>query len=94
MSAAHILPNTLASILVIAASQLGVLILLRQPSRSWVWAYARPPLAWGSMLADARNYLNEAWWEVLFPGMAISFIVMSANFMGDSLRDRLDRHCG
>ena len=43
-----------------------------------------------AMLSDARNYLNQAWWTVTFPGMAISLIVMSANFMGDSLRDRLD----
>jgi peptide/nickel transport system permease protein len=42
------------------------------------------------MLSDARNYLSEAWWTVLFPGMAISLIVMAANFLGDSLRDRLD----
>ena len=51
----------------------------------------RPPTpAWGSMLSDARNDLSEAWWTVLFPGMAISLIVMAANFLGDSLRDRLD----
>ena len=42
------------------------------------------------MLSDARNYLNQSWWTVLFPGLAIAFTVMAANFMGDSLRDRLD----
>ena len=46
--------------------------------------------SWGRMLSDARHYLREAWWTVLSPGMAISLIVMAANFLGDSLRDRLD----
>jgi peptide/nickel transport system permease protein len=87
---AHILPNTLASILVVAGFQLGVLILL-EATLSFLGLGIRPPTpAWGSMLSDARNYLNEAWWTVLFPGMAISLIVMSANFMGDSVRDQLD----
>lgn len=87
---AHILPNTLASILVVAGFQLGVLILL-EATLPFLGLGIRPPTpAWGSMLADARNYLSEAWWTVLFPGMAISLIVMSANFMGDSLWDRFD----
>jgi ABC-type dipeptide/oligopeptide/nickel transport system permease subunit len=42
------------------------------------------------MLADARVYLNTAWWTATFPGIAIALVVLSANFMGDSLRDRLD----
>jgi peptide/nickel transport system permease protein len=87
---AHILPNTMASILVVAGFQLGVLILL-EATLSFLGLGIRPPTpAWGSMLSDARNYLSEAWWTVLFPGMAISLVVMSANFIGDSLRDRFD----
>ena len=86
----HILPNTMASILVVAGFQLGVLILL-EATLSFLGLGIRPPTpAWGSMLSDARNYLSEAWWTVLFPGMAISLVVMSANFIGDSLRDRFD----
>jgi peptide/nickel transport system permease protein len=86
----HILANILGPILVVAGFQLGVLILL-EASLSFLGIGIRAPTpAWGSMLSDARNYLNQAWWTVLFPGMAISLLVMSANFMGDSLRDRLD----
>jgi peptide/nickel transport system permease protein len=44
----------------------------------------------GSMLSDARGYLNVAWWTATFPGIAIALVVLAANFMGDSLRDRLD----
>ena len=86
----HILPNTVAPILVVAGYELGRLILL-EATLSFLTIGIRPPTpAWGSMLSDARNYMSQAWWTVLFPGMAISLIVMSANFLGDGLRDRLD----
>lgn len=86
----HIFPNTIAPILVVAGFQLGRLILL-EGTLSFLGIGIRPPTpAWGSMLSDARNYMSRAWWTVLFPGMAISLIVMAANFLGDSLRDYLD----
>jgi peptide/nickel transport system permease protein len=86
----HILPNTMAPILVVAGYQLGRLILL-EATLSFLTIGIRPPTpAWGSMLSDARNYLNQAWWTVLFPGLAISLVVMATSFLGDSLRDRLD----
>jgi len=86
----HILANIFGAIFVVAGFQLGALILL-EASLSFLGIGIRAPTpAWGSMLSDARNYVNQAWWTVLFPGLAIALIVMSANFMGDSLRDRLD----
>jgi len=86
----HILPNTMAPILVVAGFQLGRLILL-EATLSFLTIGIRPPTpAWGSMLADARPYLNKAWWTVLYPGLALSLIVMAANFLGDSLRDKMD----
>ncbi len=86
----YILPNTMAPILVVAGYQLGRLILL-EGTLSFLGIGVRPPTpAWGSMLSDARNYISSAWWTVFFPGLAISLIVMSASFMGDSLRDYLD----
>lgn len=86
----HILPNMFAPILVVAGFQLGRLITL-ESMLSFLGIGIRPPTpAWGSMLSDARNYLTSAWWTTFFPGAAISTIVMSASFMGDSLRDYLD----
>jgi peptide/nickel transport system permease protein len=80
----------MAPILVVAGYHLGRLILL-EATLSFLTIGIRPPTpAWGSMLSDARNYLNQAWWTVLFPGLAISLVVMATNFLGDSLRDRLD----
>jgi peptide/nickel transport system permease protein len=86
----HVLPNIMAPILVVAGFQLGRLILL-EATLSFLGLGVEPRTpAWGSMLSDARAYLNVAWWTATFPGMAIALVVLAANFMGDSLRDRLD----
>ena len=86
----HVLPNIMAPILVVAGFQLGRLILL-EATLSFLGLGVEPRTpAWGSMLSDARGYLNVAWWTATFPGMAIALVVLAANFMGDSLRDRLD----
>jgi ABC-type dipeptide/oligopeptide/nickel transport system permease subunit len=86
----HLLPNIMAPILVVTGFQLGRLILL-EATLSFLGLGVEPRTpAWGSMLSDARGYLNIAWWTATFPGIAIALVVLAANFMGDSLRDRLD----
>ncbi len=88
--ARHVLPSARGAILVIAGFQLGRLILL-ESTLSFLGLGIQPPTpAWGAMLADARLYLTQAWWTVAFPGAAISLVVVAANFLGDSVRDRLD----
>lgn len=86
----HVLPNIMAPILVVTGFQLGRLILL-EATLSFLGLGVEPRTpAWGSMLSDARGYLSIAWWTATFPGIAIAMVVLAANFMGDSLRDRLD----
>ena len=52
---------------------------------------AQPPLPeWGTMLADAREFVLRAWWVVTLPGLAILVTVLAFNLMGDGLRDALD----
>ena len=52
---------------------------------------AQPPTAeWGTMLADAREFVLRAWWVVTFPGLAILAAVLAFNLLGDGLRDALD----
>ena len=52
---------------------------------------AQPPTPeWGTMLADAREFIQRAWWVVTFPGLAILITVLAFNLMGDGLRDALD----
>ena len=49
-----------------------------------------PAPEWGSMIADGRAYMSNAWWVVVFPGLAIFFSALSFNVVGDALRRELD----
>ena len=56
---------------------------------------AQPPSPeWGTMLADAREFVLRAWWVVTFPGLAILITVLAFNLLGDGLRDALDPRVG
>jgi len=86
----HILPNTLAPILVIGSSQFATMVLL-ESGLSFLGLGVQPPQpSWGAMLAEGRDYLSSAWWLATVPGMAISLVVLGANLLGDGLRDLLD----
>jgi peptide/nickel transport system permease protein len=88
--ARHILPNTLAPILVIGSSQFATMVLL-ESGLSFLGLGVQPPQpSWGAMLAEGRDYLSNAWWLATVPGMAISLVVLGANLLGDGLRDLLD----
>ncbi len=89
----HILPNILAPILVVATLELGVVI-VTEASLSFLGLGADASQAsWGGMLADGRAYITQAWWLATLPGLAIFFVVLAVNVLGDSLRDALDpRH--
>ncbi len=88
----HVLPNTLAPILVIASSQFATMVLL-ESGLSFLGMGVQPPQpSWGGMLAEGRDYLSNAWWLATVPGVAISLVVLGANLLGDGLRDLLDPH--
>jgi peptide/nickel transport system permease protein len=92
---AHLLPNTVAPIIVSAT--LGVAnAILNEAYISFLGLGVQPPTAsWGNMLDSAYRYLESAPWLWLFPGLLIVLTVLSVNFVGDGLRDALDpRHQG
>jgi peptide/nickel transport system permease protein len=86
----HILPNTMAPIIVSAT--LGVAnAILSEAYISFLGLGVQPPTAtWGNMLDGAYNYIESAPWLWVFPGILIVLTVMSINFLGDGLRDALD----
>ena len=88
----HILPNSMAPIIVSAT--LGVAnAILAEAYISFLGLGVMPPTAtWGNMLDGANNYLESAPWLWFFPGMLILLTVLSINFLGDGLRDALDPH--
>jgi len=86
----HIFPNITNTLVVIATLQLGNII-IAEASLSFLGLGIQPPMAaWGSMCSMGRTYIRVAWWLSTFPGLAIFLVVMSANFLGDWLRVRLD----
>ena len=86
----HLLPGVFNTIVVIATLRVGSWI-LAEASLSFLGVGIPPPTpAWGLMVAEGRQWLTTAWWISFFPGLAIFLVVMSLNFFGDWLRDKLD----
>jgi peptide/nickel transport system permease protein len=90
----HILPNTLAPILVIGSSQFATMVLLESGLSFLGMGIQAPRPSWGLMLAEGRDYLSNAWWLATAPGIMISLVVLGANLLGDGLRDLLDPRAG
>ena len=86
----HILPNAVAPILVQVSLDVGNAILAAS-SLSFLSLGVQPPTPeWGTMIADAQNHLQEAWWMAAFPGLALAVAALAFNLLGDGLRDFLD----
>jgi peptide/nickel transport system permease protein len=86
----HLFPNTVNTLMVLTSVTIGQVILL-EASLSFLGMGLKPgEPAWGIMVADGREFLIDAWWLALFPGIAITIVVMAFNFFGDWLRDYLD----
>ena len=87
----HVLPNTLAPLIVLATAQLGSAILVEASLSFLGLGVPEPHPSWGRMLSEnAAEYARVAPWLVIFPGLAISFVVFGTNLLGDALRDILD----
>ncbi|HEX6841015.1 MAG TPA: ABC transporter permease [Stellaceae bacterium] len=87
----HILPNTLAPLIVLATAQLGSAILTEASLSFLGLGVPEPYPSWGRMLSEsAAEYVRTAPWLVVFPGIAISLVVFGTNLLGDALRDLLD----
>lgn len=85
-----VLPNCMAPLIVQAALSFSTAI-LDAAALGFLGMGAQPPAPeWGTMLAEAREFILRAWWVVTFPGVAILTTVLAINVMGDGLRDALD----
>ncbi|MHB8993154.1 MAG: ABC transporter permease [Chloroflexota bacterium] len=88
--ASEILPNIIQAVFVLATLRLGYMIIM-EASLSFLGLGIQPPdPAWGSMVANGRDYLLKAWWVSTFPGIAILVLVVAINVLGEGLRDILD----
>ena len=85
-----VLPNCLAPLIVQATLSFSSAV-LDSAALGFLGMGAQPPSPeWGTMLAEAREFILSAWWVVTFPGIAILVSVLAINLMGDGLRDALD----
>jgi peptide/nickel transport system permease protein len=89
----HILPNVVAPLIVQATLAIAAAV-IAEASLSFLGLGQQPPApSWGSMLNTAKNYIDNAPWMAVWPGLSIFLLVLSFNLLGDGLRDALDpRH--
>ncbi len=86
----HIVPNLLGRVIVQGSITFALSVVI-EASLSFLGLGTQPPTpSWGLMLKDARNYLLEAPWMALYPGLALALTVLGFNIVGDSLSERLD----
>lgn len=87
--ARHILPNALASMIVIGT--LGIAgAILSEATLSFLGLGIQQPIpSWGTMINQGQEYIFSAWWYSVFPGLTIMLVVLALNFVGDALRDAL-----
>ncbi|WP_420491558.1 nickel transporter permease [Neobacillus drentensis] len=86
----HILPNSISPVIVQATLAIATAI-IEAAALGFLGLGAQPPTPeWGKMLADSKNYITQAPWTLIFPGLAIMLTVLGFNLMGDGLRDVLD----
>jgi len=90
IAARHILPCSLAPVLVTTAFAVGGAILL-EAALSFLGLGVPPPVAtWGGLLNDAQEAIHRAWWLALFPGTALFLAVLACNLVGEGVRELLD----
>ena len=86
----EILPNILSPVIVVATFRMAHIIIV-EASLSFLGIGVQPPTAsWGSMVADGREFLLDAWWISTFPGLAILLLVLAINIASQGLRDAFD----
>jgi peptide/nickel transport system permease protein len=86
----HILPNTIAP-LIVQATYICASAILIEAALSFLGAGTPPEIpTWGNMIAQSRLFLSRAPWTIFAPGIALAVVVLAVNLLGDGLRDRLD----
>ncbi|MEH7342684.1 ABC transporter permease [Bacillus sp. JJ1532] len=86
----HILPNSISPVIVQATLAIATAIIEAAALGFLGMGALAPTPEWGKMLADSKNYITQAPWTLIFPGLAIMLTVLGFNLMGDGLRDALD----
>ncbi|WBB99878.1 MULTISPECIES: ABC transporter permease [unclassified Solwaraspora] len=81
----HVLPNLAGTVVALGTLQVGTAILIESALSFLGLGVPPPSVSWGSMLASGQDELSQAWWIALFPGLAITLLVLLVNLLGDAL---------
>ncbi len=85
-----VFPNVLSPLIVMATLEIGTMIMY-EAALSFLGLGIQPPApSWGNMLSSAQDYITQAWWLMMFPGLAVFLVVLSFNRIGDYVQQRLD----
>jgi ABC-type dipeptide/oligopeptide/nickel transport system permease subunit len=86
----ELFPNTLTQLMIAASGHFGGTILV-ETNLSYLGMGVTPPTpSWGNLISDGRDYLSQAPWVVIAPGVALMITVLAFNFLGDGIRDVFD----
>lgn len=85
----HLLPDTLGLSTMVGAFELAKVVILKAALRFVGIGLPRPQVSWGTMLADGRGCLSDAWWNAMLRRVAIAVVVLGVNMVGDRARDLL-----
>lgn len=86
----HLLPNLASTVSVMSTYLIARFILIESSISFLGMGIAPPATSWGAMVGEARQYIFEAPWVSVFPGLAITVTILAVNFVGDAIRDRVD----
>lgn len=86
----HVFPNVFGTFLVLASLEVGSMILAESAVSFLGFGVVAPDISWGAMLAEGSSRMRDAWWLVVFPGLAITVTVVLVNLLGDGLRSLYD----
>lgn len=86
----HLLPNAMAPVLVSATFGVAGAILIESALSFLGFGVAPPTASWGELLSQAKRYIEQAWWLVVYPGAMIFITVTAFNLVGEGLRDAMD----
>lgn len=90
----HILPNVLPAVIVVGSVQVAMFVIYESAFGFLGLGVPPPEPTWGNMLSDARNYIRSGWWMGVFPGCCIAIVALTANLLGDGVREALDPNGG
>src|SRR4051794_8961511 len=86
----HILPAVWPSVIIVATLEVGVVIVTEASLSFLGLGVSTSQPTWGAMLAEGRAYLSSAWWLATIPGLVIVVVVLSINYLGNTVRDVMD----